>query len=133
MYSNEFEKVAVGVADWPVRLNRKQQRVVVLGLAAADRGVSIGRLQDALIESVQLSKTSPIVSGRTRKSDTKNGRGYVDQWFTPSWVPMDVIVEKSINYDYCIRSSRVRLVPRTEAASEKLLMARRTIERLCLT
>jgi hypothetical protein len=132
MARKEFERIDTGVAKWPVHLNRKGQRVITLGLAAADRGAAIGRLQDALLESVELAKTAPSVGGPTTQGDIRHGHGYVDQWFTPSWVLKGCAIEKSVNYDYCIRSSRVRLVPHTRVAEAKFLQARRTVEQLCL-
>ena len=133
MAKGSFVRGIVGVGTWPVRLDRQAQKVIVLGLATGDRGVTIGRLQEALCSGATLAKTIGIVDGPTHAGDIRRGRGYVDQWFTPSWIPKDCAVEKSRDYDYCIPQSRVRVIGLTSIAKSKLLEARQTVERLCLS
>ena len=133
MSESKFSLTGLGEGDWPVYLDRKAQKVVVLGLASSIRGVSIGRLQETLITTAYLAKTKPVISGVTKPHDTKKGRGYIDQWFTSSWVPKGCRIEKSKNYNYCIKESRVRIVGITRVAKEKLKKAQDTVEKLCLT
>jgi hypothetical protein len=128
-----FEKVLTGRGEWPKQLNRKTQKVIVLGLAAAERGVSLGRLQVALLEGAELAKTQSSVAGETSEGNTRTGLGYVDQWFAPSWVPKGCTVEKTEDFKYTVPSSRVRLIASSQKASDKLREARETVERHCLS
>ena len=113
-------------------MNRISQNVIALGLAASDRGVSLGRLRQAMLEYATLPKTAPILRAPTKRGDTRHGLGYVDQWFVPSWVPKGCYVEKTAGYDYTDSRSRVRLIPITPTAKERLQQSRYSVELLCI-
>lgn len=134
MMGSKFDNLSVvcGKAKWPVNLNRLNQQVVTLGLAYADRGVSLGRLQEALLKIAKSESTRIRLGGKTSRGDTGQGFGYIEQWFVPSWAPKGCRVEKTKNYDYCKATSRIRIFAEINSAQEKLAIARQTIERKCL-
>lgn len=117
-----------GAGKWPVKLDRPQQGVVRLGVAYHDEGASLGQVQEALLKIATNEKSRARVGGATRAGDTSQGLGWVDQWFTRSWTPPGCRVDKTAGYSYRIASSRVRIVPETPEATEKLGKARKTVE-----
>ncbi len=117
-----------GTAKWPVNLERPQQGVIRLRHAYDEEGVSLGKLQEALLRMATKKETRDRVGGATRAGDRNQGLGWVDQWFNASWIPRGCRVDKSTGYSYELANSRVRVVPETIEATEKLKRARKTVE-----
>jgi len=134
MMNSEFDNINIirGKAKWPVHLERLAQQVVILGLACAERGVSLGRLQETLLKIAKSKNTRNRVGGKTYRGDTGQGFGYIDQWFVPSWGPSGCRIEKTRDYDYCDATCRIRIIAETNAAQAKLAIARHTVEQKCL-